>query len=176
LHHQSRSCLGKMWLDLPFAQVSKIVEQNLHTTFYLPNPLSESEELQSWFCYHPWCDSTVIFDQISNSSNVYLSSSRLWTTISSVIFHQLPSVRNWECRLKSLIGSQPHSHKPFAPILVFLSQIDRLWNKILWQLSVHFHHPWRIKKTDVARQVVTGTLSKINKRYSVCERMLVDST
>ena len=28
------------------------------------------------FCYHSSCDSTVIFDQISNSSNVYLSSSR----------------------------------------------------------------------------------------------------
>jgi hypothetical protein len=27
---------------------------------------------------------------------------------------------------KHLIGSEPHSHKPFAPILVFLSQIDRL--------------------------------------------------
>jgi hypothetical protein len=25
---------------------------------------------------------------------------------------------------------------------VFLSQIDLLWNKILWQLSVHFCHPW----------------------------------
>jgi len=24
------------------------------------------------FCYHSWCDSTVIFDQISNISNVYL--------------------------------------------------------------------------------------------------------
>jgi len=40
--------------------------------------------------------------------------------------------------IKRLIGSELHSHKPFAPILVFLSQIDRLWNKILWQLSVHF--------------------------------------
>jgi hypothetical protein len=29
------------------------------------------------FCYHSWCDSKVIFDQISNSSNVYLISSRL---------------------------------------------------------------------------------------------------
>jgi hypothetical protein len=27
---------------------------------------------------------------------------------------------------KRLIGSEPHSHKPFAPVLVFLSQIDRL--------------------------------------------------
>jgi hypothetical protein len=34
----------------------------------------------------------VIFDQISNSSNVYLSSSRFWTVTSLVIFYQLPSV------------------------------------------------------------------------------------
>ena len=27
---------------------------------------------------------------------------------------------------KCLISSQPYSHKPFAPILVFLSQTDRL--------------------------------------------------
>jgi hypothetical protein len=27
---------------------------------------------------------------------------------------------------KRLIGSEPHSHKPFAPILVFLLQIDWL--------------------------------------------------
>jgi len=32
------------------------------------------------------------FDQISNSSNVYRSSSRFWTATSLVIFYQLPSV------------------------------------------------------------------------------------
>jgi hypothetical protein len=31
---------------------------------------------------------------------------------------------------------------------VFLSQIDRLWNKIFWKLSVQFCHPRRIKTTD----------------------------
>jgi hypothetical protein len=59
---------------------------------------------------------------------------------------------------------------------VFVSQIDRLWNLILWQISVHFRYPWRIKKTDYTRQVITHTLSKINKRNSVCQRMFVDST
>jgi len=49
------------------------------------------------FCYHSWCDSTVIFDQISNSSNVYLSSSLLWTATSLVILYQLPSV--WKSRI-----------------------------------------------------------------------------
>ena len=34
----------------------------------------------------------VIFYQNSNSSNVYLSSSRFWTTTTRVIFYQLPSV------------------------------------------------------------------------------------
>jgi hypothetical protein len=34
---------------------------------------------------------------------------------------------------------------------LFLSQIDRLWNKIWWQISLHFRHPWRIKKTDFTR-------------------------
>ena len=57
-----------------------------------------------------------------------------------------------------------------------MSQIDRLWNNILWQLSVHFRHPWCIKKPDFTRQVITRTLSKINKRNSVCERILFDST
>jgi len=32
-----------------------------------------------------------------------------------------------------------------------------------------------MKKTDFTRQVITRTLWKINKRRSVCERMLVDS-
>jgi hypothetical protein len=40
------------------------------------------------FCYHSWCYSTVIFDQISNSRNVYLSSHRFWTTTSR---HLLPA-------------------------------------------------------------------------------------
>jgi hypothetical protein len=59
---------------------------------------------------------------------------------------------------------------------VFLSQTDWLWNKILWQLSVHFRPPRRIKNTAFTRQVITGTLSKINKRNWACERMLVDNT
>jgi len=50
LHRQSREYLGKMWLNLPFVQVSRSVEQNVHTTFFFPNPVSEFEELQSWGC------------------------------------------------------------------------------------------------------------------------------
>jgi hypothetical protein len=81
-----------------------------------------------------------------------------------------------EWDMMSFDGSEPHSNNLFVPILVFLSQIDRLWNNILWQLSVHFRHPWRIKKTNFTRQVITRKLSKINKLNLVCERMLVDST
>ena len=42
------------------------------------------------FWYNSWCDSTVFFYQISNSSNVYLISSRFWTANS--VIYQLPSV------------------------------------------------------------------------------------
>jgi hypothetical protein len=66
------------------------------TPFSFPNPLSESEELVlgmfKWFCYHSSCNLMVIFDQISNSSNIYLSSSRFWTATSPIFFYQLPSV------------------------------------------------------------------------------------
>jgi hypothetical protein len=44
------------------------------------------------FCCHSWCDLTVIFDQISNSSNVYLGSSRFWPATSLVFIYQLPSM------------------------------------------------------------------------------------
>jgi len=44
------------------------------------------------FCYHSWCDLTVIFYEISNSCNVYLSLSQFWAATSLVIFYQLPSV------------------------------------------------------------------------------------
>jgi hypothetical protein len=39
-----------MWLDLPFARVSRNMGQKVHTTLSFPNPFSESEELQSWGC------------------------------------------------------------------------------------------------------------------------------
>jgi len=152
-----------MWLDLAFSQASRSVEQNVNTTFAFPNLLSESEELQSWGCSKILLSFLMRFDrhfdQISNSSNVYLSSSRFWTATSLFIFYQFPSVS-----------------KSRIPPKNIWSQIDQLWNKILWQISVHFRHPWRIKKTDFTRQVITCTLSEINKGNSVCERMLVDST
>jgi hypothetical protein len=50
------------------------------------------------FCYHSWCDLMVIFDQISNSSNVYLSSSWFWMRFWMAT--SIPS-RNWEYHLKT---------------------------------------------------------------------------
>ena len=58
------------------------------------------------FCYHSWCDSTVIFDQISNSRNVYFSSSRFWTATSFVISYQLPSVSKSRIPPKNLLSVQ----------------------------------------------------------------------
>jgi len=51
-----------MWLDLPFAQVSRSVEQNVHTTFSFPNPLSESEGLESLGCSKILLSFLVRFD------------------------------------------------------------------------------------------------------------------
>ena len=170
-----------MWLHLPFCSGLKECGTKLHTTFSLPNPLSESEELQSWGWSKILLSFLMWFDRHFRTKS---ATAAIFTTfgvdfgrppLSSSSTSSLPS-GNREYRLKRLFGSEPHSHKPFAPTLVFLSQLDRLWNKILWQLSVHFRHPWLIKKTDFTRQVIGRTLSKINKRNSVCERILVDST
>jgi len=49
-----------MRLDLHFAQVSRCVEQNVHTTFFFPNPLSESKELVLGM----FKDSSIILDAI----------------------------------------------------------------------------------------------------------------
>jgi hypothetical protein len=87
-----------MWLDLPFVQVSRSVEQNVHTAFSFPNPLSESDSLGKIqrFSSHSWWDSTVIFDQTSNSSNVYLSSRRFRMAISlSMIWLLEMTQGNW---------------------------------------------------------------------------------
>jgi hypothetical protein len=74
--------------------------------------------------------------------------------------------QNREYNLKTFDRFRASFRKRFAPILVFVSQIDRLWNKILWQLSVHFHLPWRIKKADFTRQVITRTVE--DKQTKLC--------
>jgi len=142
----------------------------MHTTFSFPNPLSESAKLQSWGCskillsffmgfnghFWPNKQQQQCLSQFKSIFDGHLLSSST---------SSLPS-QNREYHLKCLIGSEPHSHKHFAPIPVFLSQIDRLWNKILWKLALNFRHARHIKKTDFTWQVITCTLSKINKRNS----------
>jgi len=156
------------WLDLPFVQVSRSVEQDVHTTFSFPNPLSESEVLQSCGC------PKILLSFLMRFSGHFLTNQQqqqclphFESILDGHISRHLPAPFRLEIETttwKRLIGSEHHSHKPFAPILVFLSQIDRHWNKILWQLSVLFRHPWRVRKTGFTRQVITRTLSKINKR------------
>jgi hypothetical protein len=67
--------------------------------------------------------------------------SQFWTAIFLIIFYL--ASRNREYHLKTF-----DRFRAKFPILVFLSQIDRLRNKTLWQLSLHCRHPWRIKKID----------------------------
>jgi hypothetical protein len=80
-------------------------------------------------------DSAIILDAIRRSiltkpaTAAMFTSVRVdsgWPPLSSSSTGSLPS-RNREYHLKTFDRSDPHSHKPFAPILVFLS----LWNKIL---------------------------------------------
>ena len=52
------------------------------------NPKNYSHGVVQRFCYHSWSDSMAIFDQISNSSNVYINSSRFWMATSR---HLLPA-------------------------------------------------------------------------------------
>jgi len=71
---------------------SKTSKQLSISQILFQNPKNYSLGDVQRFCYHSSCDSTVIFDQISNRCNVYLSSRRFWTATSLVIFYQLPSV------------------------------------------------------------------------------------
>ena len=103
--------------------------------FLFQNPKNYSLRDVQRFCYHSWCDLMVIFDQISNSGNVNLSLSWFWTATCLIIIYHLPSIL--KSRIPPKIVWSVQSLIPirlFAAILVFLSQIDWLWNKILWQL------------------------------------------
>ena len=88
-------------------------------------------------------DSALILDAIRRS---FLTKSTTATMYTSLRVHfELPPlsssstsyVPSWnrECHLKTFDWFRASfSHKRFEPILAFLSQIDWLWNKILWQL------------------------------------------
>jgi hypothetical protein len=130
-------------------------------------------------------DSAIILDAIRRSFLIKSATAAMFTSVpvdfgrpplSSSSTRSLPS-RNREYHLKTFDwfrASFPYVVCANASVSV----ADRpvLQKKKLWLLPVHFHHPWRIKKTDFTRKVITRTVSKINKQNSVCERMLVDST
>jgi hypothetical protein len=97
-----------------------------------------------------------------------------WTATSLVIFYKLPSASKPRILPKNVWSVKPYSHKPFALLSVILSQVDRPWNKILWHIC-SFPPSITYKENSLYKTVLTRTLSKINKRNSVCERMLVDS-
>jgi hypothetical protein len=115
--------------------MSRSVEQHVHTTFPFPNPLSESEELQSWGCSKILLSFWMRFDGHFLPNQEKQQCLPQFESILDGHFsrHLLPAPFRLEIAnttYRRLIGSDPHSHKPFSPILVFLSQIDRLWNKI----------------------------------------------
>jgi hypothetical protein len=107
-------------------------------------------------------DSAIILDSIRRSFLTKSATAALFTSVPvyfgwPALSFLLPAPFRLEIEnttWKRLIGSQPHSNKPFAPILVFLSQTDWLWTKLLWQLSVHFRHPRLLKRTNFPRQVI----------------------
>jgi len=165
-----------MWLNLPFAQVSRSVERNVHTNLSFPNPLSESEELVlGMFKYSAILDAiwrSFFPNQWQQQCLVRLDFGH--PPLSSSSTSSIPS-RNREYHL--IIYDRFRTSLPQAfctNTSVCVADRPSL-NKIVWQLSVHFHQPWRIRKTDFTWQVITRTLSKTNKQNLVCERMLVDS-
>jgi hypothetical protein len=69
----SASAIAIMSLqDVTLSSLSSGVEKTMNTnfSFLFQNPKNYSLGDVQRFCYHSWCISTVIFDQISNSSNV----------------------------------------------------------------------------------------------------------
>jgi hypothetical protein len=95
------------------------VEQNVHTTFSFPNPLSESEELQSWGC------SKILLSFLDAIRRSFLTKSTTAAMLTSV---------------RVDFGRTP------------------------------------LSSSETSSVTTRSTLSKINKRNSVCERMLIDST
>jgi len=152
---------------------SKVGLSHSQILFHSPNSYSLGNVQR--FCCHSWWNSTFLC-HISNNNNVSLSSSLFWTNTFLVIFYHLPSFS------RSRIPP-----KMFDRFIVSFPQIfctntcvsdSNIWtlNKILWSLSVHFCHLWRIQKIFFTTKVKTRTLSKINQWNSVYERILFDST
>ena len=97
--------LARCESNVAFAQVSSSVAQNMHTTFFVLNPLSEPKQLQDWRCSKILLSFLMrldgLFDQICSSSKVYISSVDFgWPPLSSFSTSSLPS-RNQEYHLNT---------------------------------------------------------------------------
>jgi hypothetical protein len=144
-----------MWLDLPFAQVSRSVEQTVHTTFSFPR---SSFRIRRTTVLGMFKDSNSLRDAIRRSFLTISATAAMFTLV-RVDFGRPPlsssstsshPYRNREKSPKNLIGSELHSRKSFTPVLVFLLQTDQLWIKILWQLrsfppSMTYKENWLCK-------------------------------
>jgi hypothetical protein len=79
-------------------------------------------------------DSAIILDAIRRSFLTKSAAPAMFTSVQAILdgrlsHHLLPAPFRLEIEntiSKHLIDSQPHSQKPFAQTLVFLSQIERL--------------------------------------------------
>jgi len=104
----------------------------------LQNPKNYSLGDVQRFWYHSWCYSRGHFITKSATAAIFTSDQvDFGRPILSSNTNSLPS-RNRNYYLKRFIGSEHHSHRLFAPVLMFLSQTDWLWNNILWQLFCSF--------------------------------------
>jgi hypothetical protein len=110
--------------------MSRSVEQNVHTNFSFPNPLSEPEELVlGMFKVSIMLDAIRLsFKKKTQQQQQFLSQfdSILDGHLARCLLAAPFRLEIENATQKHLIGSEPHSHKPFAPILLFLSQIERL--------------------------------------------------
>jgi hypothetical protein len=79
-------------------------------------------------------DSAIILDAIRQAFFTNSARAAIFTQFQPILGsdlsrHLLPPtfcLKIENATQKHLLGSQPHSHKPYAPILVFLLQTDRL--------------------------------------------------
>ena len=110
-------------------------ERKVHTNFFLTNPLSESDDLQSWGCPKILLSFLMRFDGHLWGNQQQLQCLLQFESILDGHFaRHVPAPFRLEIQKTTeirLIGSEPHVHKTLAPIVTFLSPIDRLWNRIL---------------------------------------------
>jgi len=90
------------------------------------------------YCCHFWFDSTVIFDEISNIRNIYISPSRFWTLTFRVIFTSFLPSRNREYPQNTFDRFTASFSKAFC-----MNSRDSVvdgpaLSNLSWQLSVHF--------------------------------------